>query len=207
MSIAMEANRVAALFASELSELLDGRPAETLIADAKVPIRRMLERNLNGIGRTEVRLDGGEPITVQHQNARVAQIAIDRMEISQRAAKADWQRTEYGSVEGEIAGLTRWNGKPALEIIERLSERRFTCVLSDRLSDELGPAHQWREVWDGRRVLATGALYYNSDGDLRRADIEMLEEMAWTDVPLTKLRGIDVLGGRTVAQHLEIMRG
>jgi hypothetical protein len=207
MAVAIEANRVAALFASELAGLLEGLPADTLISDAKAPISRVLARNLNGIARTEVKIDDGEPITVRPQSARAAQLALERVELAQRAAKPDWQRTEYGSIEGEIAGLTRWNGRPALDVVERLSEKRLTCVLSDRLSDELGPSHQWNEVWDGRRVLVTGALYYNSDGDLRRADIDTLKEMAWTDVPLSRLRGIDVLDGKTLAQHLAIMRG
>jgi hypothetical protein len=110
-------------------------------------------------------------------------------------------------VEGEISGLTRWNGKPALDVIERLSEKKFTCVLSDDLSAKIGPAHKWCEVWEGHRVNITGALHYNSDGDLKRADVDDFEEVAWTDVTIHDLKSFDVLGDKTMQEHMEELRG
>ena len=206
LSISLEASRVATLFASEFRTLLNGTPSQLMAVDAQTPILRVLDRNLNGIGRTEIQIDEDEPICIVPQAARIAKLAIGQTEIGVEVAKPDWQRTEFGTVEGEISGLTRWNGKPALDIIERLSEKRFTCVLSDELSTKIGPVHQWNEVWEGRRINITGALHYNSDGDLRRAEIDNLEELEWTDVPLSDLRGVDILNGRTVAKYLDLVR-
>ena len=207
MSVALEANRIATVFASDFRALLQGQPTDLMTIDAQEPIARVLDRNLNGIGRTDIQIDDDEPITVRPQSARTAQFALERAELDRQEARPDWQRTEHGAVEGEIIGLTRWNGKPALEITERLSEKRFTCVLTDKLSAELGPAHQWSEVWDGRRVLLTGALHYNPDGDLRRADVDQMEELQWADVPLSEIQSINVLNGRTLAEHLTSVRG
>ena len=207
LSVSLEANRVMALFASEFRGLLDGTPSKMLAVDAHAPITQILNRNLNGVGRTEIQIGDNDPICVIPKTARIAKLAIGQVEIGEEVAKPDWQRTEFGSVEGEIAGLTRWNGKPALDIVERLSERRFTCVLTDELSETIGPNHHWSEVWEGRRVNITGALHYNSDGDLRRADIESMAVVEWTDVPLSDIRKIDVLCGLTLEEHLNIVRG
>ena len=206
LSISLEANRVATLFASEFRALLNGTPSELVAVDAQAPILRVLERNLNGVGRTEIQIGEDDPICVVPQAARIAKLAIGQTEIGVEVAKPDWQRTEFGTVEGEISGLTRWNGKPALDIIERLSEKRFTCVLNEELSAKIGPVHQWSEVWEGRRINVTGAMHYNSDGDLRRADIDNLEEIEWTDVPLSDLREVDILNGRTLAEYLSLVR-
>lgn len=134
--------------------------------------------------------------------------AIERAEIDPRENAPDWSRTEHGTIVGEIAGLTKWNGKPALDIVERLSERKFTCVLSEELSEALGSQHKWSEVWDGRRVFVTGALHYNnSDSELKRADASELEYAPWTDVSVADLRTMDILGDKTMQDHLEAVRG
>ncbi|MCF3592463.1 hypothetical protein LZG00_00430 [Rhodobacteraceae bacterium LMO-12] len=206
LSIVMEANRVSGLLSSDVRELLNGR-VNGVVFDTLPAIKRVIERNTSTITRTEIAISGEEPFSIRPQNAKTARAAIERVEIAERESLPDWQRTEYGTVEGEIAGLTRWNGKPALDVIERLSEKKFTCVLSDDLSAQIGPAHRWSEVWEGRRVELTGALHYNSEGDLKRADIEAFDEVPWTDVTIHDLKPLDVLGERTMQEHLEELRG
>ena len=166
-----EAQRVTTLFSEELRSLLDGGTSDLMTADAVAPISRILQRNLNGISRTEIQFGEDDPIEVRPASARVAMRTIDQAIFEAESSKPDWQRTEFGTVEGEIAGLTTWNGKPALRIVERLAERRFTCVLSGELSEQIGPSHQWNEVWEGQRVTVTGELHYSSDGDLHRATL------------------------------------
>ena len=53
----------------------------------------------------------------------------------------------------------------------------------------------------------TGSLYYNSEGDLKRADIDSFEEVPWTDVTIRDLKAFDVLGERTMQEHLDELRG
>ncbi len=206
LSVVLEANRVAATLSEDVKGLLEGR-VEGVVFDAIPTIKRIIARNTTTIQRTEVSIDGTEAFNILPQNARVAQAAIERAEIAQREAAPDWKRTEFGTVEGEIVGLTKWNGKPALVVVERLSEKEFTGVLSSELSERLGPQHNWAEVWEGRRVHLTGALQYNSEGDLKRADIEYFEEVPWTDVSIADLKSLDVLEGRTLKEHLDLVRG
>ena len=206
LSISLEANRVSTLFASELGHLLEGGPSDLMGIDAQEPISRVLNRNLNGVGQTEIRIGEDEPIFIRPQSARVAKLAIGQIVLSAEVAKSDLQRTEYGTVQGVIAGLTTWSGKPVLTAIDRLSQKPFTCVLGEKLSKDIGPEHSWTEVWEGRIVNVSGALHYNSNGDLRRADIDSLEHIEWADVRLSDLRKIDILNGRTVREHLSLAR-
>lgn len=207
LSVAFEAGRVSEMFNSDLRTLIeDGRVSGVLADDARAPIERLLNRNLNGIGRTDVQLGDDPPILISPAGAKIATLALERLDLERQAAQRDWQRTEFGSFEGEITGLARWNGKPALSIVDRISGEAVTCVLSDGLSNSLGPAHRWGEVWEGRLVAVAGSLFYNSAGALRRAEIEDLEEIQWADVSVADLRGLDVLSGRTLSEHLALIR-
>lgn len=206
-SISPRVDHVVDLFASEFRSLLEGDASRLALSDARTSFERILDRNLDGIERTDIQIDNDEPITVDQISADKARSAIARFGIDSEIAEPDWQRTEMGSVEGEICGLTKSRGKPALEIVERLSEKRFTCTLTDDLSKEIGPDHRWSEVWEGRLVSVTGTLHYNSAGELKRADIEYMQEIEWADIPQSRLQDVDILEGRTLSEHLNLLRG
>jgi hypothetical protein len=206
VSVQIEAARIASQFAYGMTALLEGKPTDWLDEDIMPPIKRVLARNTNGIGRTEIIVEDAVPINVVSTNAKNAIIALDLFELEAHSKRVDQSRTEFGSVEGEVNGLTRWNGKPALVIIERLSSDKVTCVLSDAAAAALGPAHKWSEAWEGRRLIVSGALHYDSDGALRRIDADGAEDCPWTDIPLSDLKDIDLLQGRSVSEHLRLLR-
>ena len=191
------------LFDSEFRKLLLGNPSKLMMNDARKPVERILERNSNGIEQTDIRVNDNDPISIRPKSARIAREAISS---ASESNKPDWERTEFGMVEGEIHGLTKWKRKPALVITERLSEKPLNCVLSDSLSKKIGPEHQWSEVWEGNCVSVSGTLHYNSEGELRRVEANQIKKIDWTDVPLTRLRNVDVLKGRTLAEHLDLIR-
>lgn len=207
LSVALEANRVASEFSRTIGELLNGRAPDWLEKDFVRPVRRALERNLNGVGKTEIAIEGEAPLSIVPQTAKAAVVALDRLGLDQEAAHRDWSRTEFGTVEGEVLSLTRWNGKPALIIAERLSNEKFTGVLDAELADRIGGEHTWREAWEGRRVFVSGALHYNAESVLKRADVSDLVDVGWTDVDLADLRKLDLLNGRTVSEHIHLIRG
>lgn len=207
VAIDFEASRVATRFSAGLLELLQGRPDPELPRHAVAPLKRVFQRNLNGIGLTEISVAGAAPLTVVPANARSAIIAVERLELDWKAEVEDYRRTEYGSVEVEVFGITRFYEKPALIVTERLSREKVTCVLSPQLADYLGPKHQWNEAWQGERLLVSGALHYNEVGALARIEADDAEPMPWTDVNLGSLRGIDLTDGRSVAEHLKLIRG
>lgn len=206
ISVSAEASRVVALFANGMKELLEGRDPPWLADEIAAPLKRALQRNVNGIGRTEIVIEGEEPFNMVPHNARTAMVTLERREIDAEASTPDYSRTEYGAVETEVYGVTRWNDKPALVVVERLSRDKVTCVLSAELAELLGPHHSWSEAWEGRRLLVGGALHYGHDGSLKRIDASSAEEKPWTDVSLADIRDIDILQGRSVSEHLRLLR-
>lgn len=70
---------------------------------------------------------------------------------------------EYGSVEGEIVGVTRYFGKPALKIKHGLTGEVITCVFSPEIAQEIGVEHTLDEVWGARRVSVGGLIRFGSD--------------------------------------------
>lgn len=208
ISVEMEAGRVASIFSENVGELLQGDIPSGFDSDLGAPLRRAFKRNLNGVGRTDIKIDAGETLQVVPSTAQAAVAALDQIEVVEQGAAIALRRTEYGTVEAEVVGLTRWNGKPALVVQHRLSGMKVTCVLAKELAGQVGPAHRWIEAWEaGSRVLISGALHYGDDGNLRRIDAETVVSVPYTDVSLSELRGIDILEGRTVAEHLRLVRG
>lgn len=206
-SIRVEAIRVAGLFAGGVRELLEGRDPAWLADEVIAPLKRALRRNVNGVGRSEIAVEDNEPFNILPQNARTAIATLERREIAVAAMTPDYSRTEYGAVEVEVFGITRWNDKPALAVQERLSQHKLTCVLAAELAADLGPQHKWNEAWEGRRLLVGGELHYARDGSLWRIDATTAEVRPWTDVSLSDIRDIDILEGRSVSEHLRLLRG
>lgn len=207
MAIGTEAARVTRLFASAMDELLLGKSPQWLDAEVTAPLKRIMKRNLNGISQTDILVGNDEKRNLLPTNAKTALAALERASLEATAAAPDYRRTEYGTIESEVTKISRWNDKPALIVIERLSEKEVTCVLSNELAEKLGPERRWVEVWDGRRLLVGGILHYDSDGTLKKIDAEYVEELPWADVNLDDLREVDILEGRTVSQHLEKLWG
>lgn len=206
VSVGIEAERVAAAFCNNLETLLSGSASQWVDPDFVPPLKRALDRNLNGVSRTSVRVEGHTPIEIVPTTAMAAVVAIERIHLAEQIAEVDYRHTEFGSIEAMVFGLGRWNDKPALIVVDRLSSQRITCVLSDDLVRQLGPSHSWEEIWSDKRLLVEGALHYGQDGNLKRIDADYIEECPWADVSLADLEGIDLLNGMTVNDRLNSIR-
>lgn len=93
---------------------------------------------------------------------------------------------------------------------DRLTGERITCVFPEEVAQQIGPKHDWSEVWAGRRVLVGGALHYDADGQIRRIDIDSIESIQTIKgdvVDMAALRGVDLLQGETASAHLDTVWG
>jgi hypothetical protein len=199
VSVAMEVDRVTKLYSVAINSVLAGERPDWLESDAGNQLRRALKRNLNGIGHTDVVIGDDEPIIIVPTKARVGLAALEAYD---EEVETDLQRTEYGSVEGSVIGLTKYYNTPALVFEERSSGNKVVCVLSPDLAQIIGPSHQWAEAWEGEQLRIGGKLIYSKDGRLKRINATYHEEIHWADIPISKLQGIDVLQGRTVQEHI-----
>ncbi|WP_156462977.1 hypothetical protein [Methylobacterium sp. Leaf93] len=205
VSVSFEAQRTVQDFTAAMQTLIQGVMPSWIDDDSIAPIKRILSRNQNAVGRTEIIIDD-EIISIVPSTAKLASIAIAKSEIVLEAEALDLRHTEYGSVECIVYGITRWNNKPALSVLERLSGDKLTCVLNEDVAEKLGNSRKWEEVWQGRRLLATGALHYGQDGSLKRIDAEDADDLPFTIVDLHELQSLDILQGRSVSEHLQLLR-
>ena len=207
MYIKPEAEQVAARAYAALASLVQGTNPEWLEPEPTVPLRRILERNLNVIGQTDIGVDDGNPISLSPPLARAASKALDQVSLEEDEEAQNLTRTEFGSIEGEVYGLSRWHSRPALQVVERLSGQKIVCVLNDAVAQKLGLNHKWAEVWEGRYLTLRGVLSYRPDGSIKRAEVESAKEIKWANVALDDLRDIDILEGRSVVEHLRRLWG
>ena len=201
VSVAIEANRVLHAYSIAVASLLDGERPRWLPSSAANHLKRAFKRNLNGIGHTDVVVND-EPVA-SIVPARAA-IAVETLERSEKIERTDYSRTEFGSIEGQVIGLTRWYSSPALIFQERLSSAKVMCVLDAGLAEAVGPAHNWAEAWNGRDLRVSGEIFYAPDGLPKRVRAVAIEQIEWTNVPVARLQEIDgFLGDRSVQEHLD----
>jgi hypothetical protein len=136
------------------------------------PVRRRAQsffaRHTRSIGRTDVLLDeSAPPIIIIPQNAAIAETALAKEPADPPPAR-NLTRTEIGSIDGQVTDTTTYYGHPAVRIRERVTEADVVCVLSASLAERVGVQHNWRDVWQGRRVLVSGEISYRADGAIAR---------------------------------------
>lgn len=205
--IFLEAEQVADLASGALTSLVQGIKPEWLEAKPSATLHRIFERNQQGLGQTDIKLGNGSPISLLPKHARIASLALEHEPVEEEMKRPEQGQTEFGSIEGKVCGLTRWRSRPALQVIERLSDQKVTCVLSDEIAQKMGLDHTWSEVWNGRYLSLRGKLLYNPDRSIQRAEIESAKDLEWSTVELCELEGADILQGRSVTEHLRRLWG
>lgn len=198
ISVTLEADRVTHLYATAISAVLTGERPDWLESEPGKLLRKALKRNLNGVGHTDIVIEDEPPIIIVPTTARIGIEALAEDDQTE-----DAQRTEYGTIECQVIGLTRYYSSPAIIVVERLSRDKVICVLTPKLAAELGPEHQWSEAWEGQSLRIGGKLTYGSDGKLKRINASFHENIEWADVTLADLKKLDITDGQTVEQHLD----
>ena len=207
ISIDMRAARAKRTARDAIAGLLNAdAPPEWMDGAAMRIAKRLFERNLNGIGQTDLRM-GDEPIQIFPALAQVGVISLEKALIDEKLSSPNLCRTEFGSFEGDIIAATRHYQSPALIIRERLTGDRITCVLSPEVARQVGPAHSWTEIWAGRRVMVGGALHYNAEGQIAKADVDALTPVDERIVDLREIRDLDITGGLSPSDFLNLIRG
>lgn len=200
VSVTMEVDRVFSRYNEAVNSLLAGKKPPWLEIEPSKLLKRALKRNLNGVGHTDVSIQSELAFSIIPSRAKIALAALERAEIDEAV---DLSRSEYGSVEGRVIGLTKWYSFPTLIFEERLSEKRTMCVLDADLAEKIGPEHRWSEAWSGEYLRVGGELFYAADGSLKRISASSFETIEWTDIPIRQLKEIDILQGRSVQEHLD----
>jgi hypothetical protein len=189
--------------ARNLREITKGRPP--LDPDFRVkPAKRFLNRNLNGVGTTEIDLELGEPITV---TPRVAQEAIHVLEHRPtNLYDITSAREEIGSLEGTLSEVGTYYNYPAIRIIEGRTKDPLWCRLSTELQEEFQDKASFADVWRHRRVFVRGRIKYNVDGEIESVFASDIRQIDVPEVSLDAIRDPDFTGGLSIGEYLDRFR-
>lgn len=209
VSVARQATLAVASFKEGVDAILHGRSKPTWMdQDAEATFKKMLHRNVSGIGRTDFFIAPDEPPTIiDHRSARRAENFLELLAAETAIHKRDLTRKEYGSVEGYVTTATTWYDKPAFRIRSRLTGKESICVLPKSAAKTIGAEHSWEEVFTKRRVLVSGVCHYNSEGLLTRVDVETVRAIVSRDVSTRELSDADITDGKPVEEYLRLIWG
>ena len=203
--IAALVRRGKARFSDDFSALADGCVAEWIKGHVRAA-KSLLNRNLNGIGRTIIDFENGMPRAVLVERvARASLKAIERCE--ENSDEPDRSRSEFGTIDAHVAEAKKWNGQPALYVKDRLSGRVFPCILSVSLAEKVGHTHSWIDAWYGQRVRIQGEIFYDKSGSISRMRAANLTDVNPSIVNLSEIRNIDILDGLSPTDHIRRVWG
>lgn len=174
--------------------------------ESEVIIRKIFNRNLNGIGRTDFKIISDTvDLRIDQRSARKGLNYLDKLSQEEQFNKTDWTHKEYGSVEGSLLSTTTHYGKPAILIQSRLTGKKIKCVFAN-VGDEVS-SRIWKDVWSGRRVIVPGVCCYNESGDIQLVHAEDLKPIKSRDVPLEEIYDASFSNGLTPAAHVAALWG
>lgn len=177
-------------------------------SQAETVFRRILARNLNGIGETEIYSPPfKQPIKIDKHQARRADNFLELTAVQEREKIGSLARIEYGSVEGHVTDATTWRDKPAFRMKVRVSGRELVCVLPDHVAKTIGRERNWQDVFTNQRVVVSGACHYNAQGILTRIEVDDVKLIEPGVVTAEELADPDFTSGRSAREHLKFVWG
>lgn len=180
----------------------DGRVPAWMDSSARDTARRILMRNTNGVGRTDIKLNDQAPVIMLVQRtAYVGLATLQRTEAEIVANEPDLSRTEYGSIEGKVADATTFRRHAALRVRDRRTEAEVLCVLSDELAQKTA-GHLWREVWEGARIIVCGHIQYNRKGLPTSIQADDIVEVSPRELSYSEIIDPNFTGGLEPPEYL-----
>lgn len=176
--------------------------------DKKEAAKRLLMRNLNGIGRTRINLSGSEaPVDIEQDSARRA------LEIMQGTGNpvydylfGSFARKEVGSVEGRIVDLGTDYEEPKITLKEHRTGREIACRISRDAHDEIAGMLTAGDVWQHRRVRVRGVLNFDPTGKLVRVFDGRIAYIDPQETTAHDLHDPNFTGGMPAYEYLDRLR-
>lgn len=164
-------------------------------------LKRLLNRSLNGIGRTDIQInDEPERETITPQAAQRALRAIDA------APEVDRARAEIGSVEGEYLEIGTHYAHPAIKLRERKTSADIWCWVSEGDLERFSELVKAVDVWRHKRVRARGKILYDRNGEILHVEAHDVQLTEVPRVRLDEVRDTNFTGGLSVSEYLNRLR-
>ena len=169
---------------------------------------RFLERNTNGIGRTECNFGSDEPaVTIEPRIAERSLTVIRREpDVLYNYLFSTFARREVGSIQGQIVEIGTYYDKPAVHVREHSTNRDIWCQVDERALGEIERMITAGDVWRHRRVMVRGELSYDSCGQLVRVYEGRVSYVDAKDIALEDLYDTEFTEGLPAHEYLDRLR-
>jgi hypothetical protein len=194
-------------FSSNYAALRSGRiPGAWQSTHNRKIVKNVLDRNLNGIGRTNIDFELPEeeatPIILTPDDA---EIAVHTLEIESVDVLGK-PKEQIGSIEGKLVEVTTYYGKPAIRLKERRSDNEVICIVPEEFKHEISDTASIEDVWNGRRVIVRGVITYNDNHTISRISASHIRAIDAQSFPVEAIQDKTFTNGLSVTEYLEKLR-
>ena len=191
-------------FQDGMSALTENKELPDWIKNNDTHLKKILNRNLNGIGRTDIDLGNGlETIVI---NNELADNIIKNLEKRKSSQEKKFSHKCFGSIEGSIASVNKHYGKPCFYLFSRQENHEIRCMVSDNIAEEIGHGHSINEVWANSRVIVEGMVHYDSNGKANEIQVVNISTITNKDISLDDIYDPDFTHGLSTKDYQERLR-
>lgn len=197
-----------ALIERGLSRLQHGEPLDDdFPAEKREIAKRILKRNLNGIGRTIIDLGDDAVYEILPRQAERSLAAINGEDDEEYDYLfSTFSRNEIGSIEGRIVDLRTDYDEPSIRLKEHRSGREIPCRISGDARDEIENSLTAGDVWTHRRARVRGVINYDPNGKIVRVYDGRIAFIETKDLKIRDLRDPDFTGGLPAYEYIDRLR-
>lgn len=169
-------------------------------------VTQLLERNTNGIERTEYDFGQGiELVAIDHKSAELSLKLLTRPSEMEELL-ATFAVQGYGSIMGSLVQLGTHYNKPAIYVKEFNTGNEIWCQVDRDTITELEEKIRAKDVWEGRTLRVQGMLDYNSKGKITHIFDGRVFYWNRRQVSLDELHDPDFSEGLPSEEYLERLR-
>jgi len=192
---------------SAITNLSSSQPHPVNLSDRKLEkITQLLERNTNGIERTECDFGNGiEPVVIDQSFAEAG------LKLLTRTSDLDNLLTTfsvrgYGSIDGSLIQLGTHYKKPAIQVKEFNTGNNIWCQVDRHTIARLNNKLRVKDFWEHREVRVQGMLNYDDIGKLTHIIDGRVSYLNRRQVPLDELHDPDFSEGHPSEEYLRRLR-
>lgn len=153
-----------------LSDVLDGDEPPAILDQAI--LKRILARNLNGIGLT--RIEGGAGYAPVDVTPTVARAGLD---VIKAPAPPTTPKRARGTLEGFLVDAGQYRRQPALKLKERVRGRIIWCRIPEELESQFAEDTSLKDIWRNSRVRIRGWIEYSKGGKISGMSAESIQHV------------------------------
>lgn len=152
--------------------LTDVLAGEEPRADIDLPLlKRVLARNVNGVGLTKITFDDRDPVEITPGGAR------EGLEALAEPTRLTAPKRVRGTLEGELIDAGQYRRQPALKFRERSRGRILWCRIPPELEEQFAGETSLSDVWKHARVRLRGWIEYSPRGEVSGMTAERIQHV------------------------------